>query len=103
MITEKEAKERGCRRSRAHPITVVQWRARAKAAPRAGRRPAPGETSKVDPDQRARDSDARRILESRTQARRGALAAMRKEFNNGEPERRGDERNYQKLPRPRPR
>ena len=27
----------------------------------------------------------------------GRLAALQKEFNNGEPERRGDERNYQKY------
>ena len=26
-----------------------------------------------------------------------ALAALKKEYNNGEPERRGDERNYQKY------
>ncbi len=49
-------------------------------------------------DQRARDSDARVILEAelrKAEARRQELAL---EYNNGDPERRGDEaRNYQKY------
>ena len=55
--------------------------------------------SRVDNnEQKARDSEARTILESelrKAEARRDELSA---EFNNGEPERRGDEtRNYQKY------
>ena len=48
-------------------------------------------------DQRARDSDARRILETELRTEEERLAAMQKEFNNGEPERQGNERNYQKY------
>lgn len=48
-------------------------------------------------DQRARDNDARRILEAELRKEEEALAAMKKEYNNGEPERLGDERNYQKY------
>jgi predicted nucleic acid-binding Zn-ribbon protein len=52
----------------------------------------------VDPaEQRARDSDARKILEAELKKEEDALAALQKEFNNGEPERQGGERNYQKY------
>ena len=54
--------------------------------------------SKVDPSQqRARDGDARRILESELKKEEDKLAQLQKDYNNGEPERRGDERNYQKY------
>ena len=48
-------------------------------------------------EQRARDSDARRILEGELKREEQQLAALQKEYGNGEPERRGDERNYQKY------
>ena len=48
-------------------------------------------------EQRARDTDARRILEDELRKEEAALEALRKEYNNGEPERRGDERNAQKY------
>ena len=47
--------------------------------------------------QRARDSDARRILESELRTEEGKLAAMQKEYNNGQPERQGNEKNFQKY------
>ena len=51
---------------------------------------------KVDPNaQRERDNDARRILEAELRREEEKLAALKREYNNGEPERRGDERNYQ--------
>ena len=54
-----------------------------------------GEGTKVDgKDQRARDSDARAILEAELKREEEALAALQKEFNNGEPDRQGGERNY---------
>ncbi|HEY9238013.1 MAG TPA: hypothetical protein VIP10_04155, partial [Burkholderiaceae bacterium] len=53
---------------------------------------------RIDPaDQRARDSDARRILEAELRREEERLAAMKVEFNNGEPERQGNEKNYQKY------
>lgn len=53
---------------------------------------------KVDPaTQRTRDSDRRRILEDELKKEETRLAAIQKEYNNGEPERQGDERNYQKY------
>jgi hypothetical protein len=97
QITEKEAKARNCRTIENAPITIVSPGAKPKpvaAAPGASR-PA---DSKVDPAaQRARDSDARKILEAELQKEEAALAALQKDFNNGEPERRGDERNYQRY------
>jgi len=47
--------------------------------------------------QKARDSDARRILSAELQTEQERLAALQKDFNNGEPERQGNERNYQKY------
>jgi DNA repair photolyase len=59
--------------------------------------PRPAE-SRVDPAaQRARDADARRILTEELRREEEQLAALQKEFNNGEPERRGDERNFQRY------
>ena len=65
-------------------------------APRSA--PAPESFPKVDPaTQRVRDTDRRRILDDELRKEEARLAELRKEFNNGEPERRGDERNYQKY------
>jgi hypothetical protein len=50
------------------------------------------------PSQRARDSDARGILESELRKAEARQAELLREYNNGEPEKRGDEaRNYQKY------
>lgn len=95
-ITAKEADAKGCKPVEGGNVTVVQSpkRAAATAAPSTGGSP----QNKVDPaDQRARDSDARRILEAELRKEEETLAALKKEYNNGEPERRGDEKNYQKY------
>jgi hypothetical protein len=100
-ITDKEARERGCRTIENAPITIVAppkpRPVSGGAAPAATR----GEGSaggRVSADeQRARDSDARKILESELKKEEEALAALQKEFNNGEPERQGGERNYQRY------
>ena len=109
-LTAKEARDRGCRTLEGAPITVLQGpKPPAPAAAPSPARPAqtasregpPGARSseeRVPPaEQRARDSDARRILEGELKREEERLAALQKEFNNGEPERRGDERNYQKY------
>lgn len=48
-------------------------------------------------EQKARDNDARRILEAELKREEEALAALRREFNDGNPERRGDERNFDRY------
>ena len=92
-ISAKEAKDKGCTVLDNAPVTVIQGpkpRAPVAASGPAG--------SKVDPaDQRARDSDARRILEDELRTEEQRLAALQKDYNNGEPERQGNERNYQKY------
>jgi hypothetical protein len=99
QLTAQEAKDKGCRTIEGAPITIVQAvRPRpAASAPVAGASGPAGRNGegRVDPaEQRARDSDARRILTEELRREEAKLAEMMQEFNNGEPERRGDERNY---------
>lgn len=49
------------------------------------------------PEQRARDADARVILEQELRRAESRQAELLKAYNNGEPERQGNERNYQKY------
>jgi hypothetical protein len=72
--------------------------ARGAAAP-SGQGPAaaasPSSFPRVDTSaQRTRDQDRRRILEDEQRKEESRLAELRTEFNGGEPERRGDERNF---------
>lgn len=101
-LSAKEAKDRGCKTLEGAPITVIQS-SKPRPVPNAGNGAAAGSiaggaASRVDPaEQRARDSDARRILEVELQREQERLAQMRAEFNNGEPDRLGNEKNYQKY------
>ncbi|MBP6543412.1 MAG: hypothetical protein KA265_12525 [Piscinibacter sp.] len=96
-ISAKEAEAKGCKTIEGAPITVIQGTRPRTGSPVPASGPRPAD-SKVEPaQQRARDGDARRILESELKKEEEQLEQMRKEFNNGEPERRGDERNYQKY------
>lgn len=91
-LSPAEAKEKNCRTIEGAPVTVMQT---VKPRPLPGVRP---EGSKVDPaDQKARDNDRRQILSDELKKEEDSLSALRKEYNNGEPERRGDERNYVKY------
>ncbi len=59
---------------------------------------APGNFPRVDSaEQKARDADRRAILTDELNTENRKLAELRKEFNNGEPERRADERNAAKY------
>jgi len=60
---------------------------------------APPAAARVDNDQqKARDADARSILENELRRSQARQAELQKEYNNGEPERLGAEtRNYQKY------
>jgi len=99
-LRAEEARERGCRTIEGAPITVIQGnrpRPAAAGASKGGSASAPGGgDSRVDPAaQRQRDADARRILEAELRSEEDKLAALKRDFNNGEPERHGDERNFQ--------
>lgn len=96
-LSAKEAEQRGCKAKEAQQPTTIsgtrvrQATANAATTPRAS-------DARVDPsEQRARDTDSRRILQDELQKAEDQLAALKKEYNNGEPERRGDEKNYQRY------
>jgi hypothetical protein len=99
-LSAKQAADQGCKVIEGTPITVIQGRPPAPrpaggAAAAAAPRPA---DSRVDANaQRARDSDSRRILESELRREEERLAELKREYNNGEPERQGNERNYQRY------
>ena len=96
-ISAKEAEKLGCRRIEGAPVTIMQMTKPrpANAAPSAS---AGSGVARIDPAaQRARDSDARRILEDELKTEEERLAALQKDFNNGQPDRQGDEKNYQKY------
>jgi len=97
QITSTEARERGCRLIEGSPVTVIQMPRPRAAAPQANSAsPARGADSRVDQTaQRTRDAEARRILEAELKREEDKLAALKREYNNGEPERLGNERNYQ--------
>lgn len=96
QISAKEAAERGCKTLDGAPVTVVQSPRKPAAA---GSGPAATAASRADARvdaaaQRARDSDARRILETELRKEEDKLAELQKAYSGGSPERRGDEQNY---------
>ena len=93
-ITPKEAEAKGCKAMvTKQPTTIPAPKPRGAAAA-----PGPSASSKVDAqEQKARDSDARKILQDELIKAQAQLDALQKEYNNGQPERKGDEKNYQKY------
>ena len=95
----KDAQSRGCKVVAGGNVTVVQGTPVVKPPPRV----ATASTSAIPrndigPEQRARDSDSRIILESELRKSEARLAEQLKEYNNGEPEKQGIEaRNYQRY------
>jgi len=97
----KEAQARSCKIMEGGNVTVVQGVAMQKPAVRsASSTPSTSAAVKPDssPDQKARDSDSRVILESELKKAETRLAEQQKDYNNGEPEKQGIEgRNYQRY------
>jgi len=98
QISAREAASRGCKTLDGTPITVVQTSAPPRrpasgtAAPVLSAGPA---SARIEPaEQRARDTDARRILEAELRKEEERLAQLQKDYNGGEPERRAEERNF---------
>ena len=101
-----QAKERGCRLVEGGNVTVVQGTRPASGAAPApsssaggGAATSPSSAPKVsNNDQKARDSDARAILESELRKAESRHADLVKEYNNGAPERNAlDLRNPQRY------
>ncbi len=98
------AQARGCKLMEGGNITVIQGTrptgsaAPASTRPAAAAAPSAGGPRVDSAEQKARDSDARQILEAELRKAEARQAELLKEYNNGEPEKRGDEaRNYQKY------
>ncbi len=107
-----DAQKGQCKLLEGGNVTVIQgFKAPVTAAPSSGSASAPTAGAPVrlasagpaqarvdNSDQKARDSDARLILESELKKAEGRNIELLREYNNGEPEKRGDEaRNYQKY------
>ncbi len=91
---------KGCKKIDLPGITTVPGLPRKPAVVTAAARQtsSPPDFPKVDSTvQKARDNDRRQILLDEMRTEEQKLADLKKEFNNGEPERRGDERNYAKY------
>lgn len=98
--TVPEAQKANCKLVQGGNVTVVQ----GFRPPVASSQPVKVATaaqngSRVDSaEQKYRDSDARLILEAELKKAEARRAELSHEYNNGEPEKRGDEaRNYQKY------
>jgi hypothetical protein len=95
-----EAKAKGCKLMDGGNITVVEGtRVNGNATVRVATAPQTSGGQRVDADdQRARDADARGILEAELKKAESRHAELVKEYNNGEPEKLGPEhRNHQKY------
>jgi hypothetical protein len=97
-----EARTKGCKTMSGGNITVVQG-TRVNKQPTTKVATAPQSAGASDQrvgadEQRARDADARAILEAELKKAEARQSELQKEYNNGEPEKLGPEhRNYQKY------
>ena len=83
---------KGCTKMTADPVVIPKLANPSKSAA------SPSGFPKVDSNtQKARDSDRKRILEDELRDKESRLADLKREYNNGEPERQGNERNYQRY------
>jgi len=97
-LSAKEASEKGCRTIEGTPITVMQMARPRAASTSPSSAEGRGAEGRVDAQQqRMRDDERRRVLQTELRSAEDRLASAQKEFSNGQGERRGDERNYQKY------
>lgn len=101
------AQSRGCKPLEGGNVTVIHGATRnyasnTNAVPKTRSNSAnppsvrPASTSS-SAEQRARDADSRRILEAELSKAQQKLAGQQQEYKNGQPDRLGNERNYQKY------
>lgn len=99
------AQQKGCKVMEGGNVTVVQGTkssgggAASSSGSGSSAARAPAGSPRVEGvDQRARDGEARSVLESELKKAEARQAELQKEYNNGEPEKQGSEgRNYQKY------
>ncbi|HMA07332.1 MAG TPA: hypothetical protein VKP68_05720 [Ramlibacter sp.] len=95
-----EAQSKGCRLMEGGNVTVVEGtRVRNSAAVKVATAPQAAAAPRIDADgQRARDGEARHILEAELKKAEARQDELLKEYTNGEPEMLGPEhRNHQKY------
>ncbi|MEA5096909.1 MAG: DUF4124 domain-containing protein, partial [Burkholderiaceae bacterium] len=90
---------KGCKKIALPGLTTVPAPQRRQvAATTAKKASTPAGFPKVDgATQKSRDSDRKQILFDEQKTEEQKLANLKREYNNGDPERRGDERNYAKY------
>lgn len=92
---------KGCKKVDLPGITTIPAPPKRDATQTASSKPAastPADFPRVDNGtQKTRDNDRKQILLDEMKAEEQKLANLKKEYNNGEPERRGDERNFAKY------
>lgn len=91
---------KGCKKMDLQDITVVPTPSPSTPGKKTQAKSAssPNDFPKVDEGtQKARDSDRKQILQEELKAEEQKLANLKKEYNNGEPERQGNERNFAKY------
>lgn len=91
---------KGCKRVSLPPLTVTSS-SKVSGGGAASSKPAastPPDFPKVDNGtQKARDNDRRQILQDELKNEQQRLANLKKDYNEGAPERQGNERNYAKY------
>lgn len=98
-LSAKEAQEKGCRTIEGAPVTVLQP-VRRPSLPASGAAPSnarPNEVKVESQQQRGRDNERRAVLQAELRDAEAKLNTLKADYNNGTPERRGEERNYQKY------
>lgn len=96
--TNDKSRARGCKQlSSDVPVSSVPGPAATTPRPAATPSSAPGFPNVSNDQQKARDSERRRILEAELGSEQKSLEEARKALVEGEAVRLGDERNYQKY------
>jgi hypothetical protein len=92
---------KGCKRVDLQGVTMIPSPYKKAVVQTAAARPTvatPPEFPRVDSaTQKVRDNDRLQILTEEMKVEEKKLAELKKEYNNGEPERQGNERNYAKY------
>ena len=89
---------KGCKKVDLPGVTTIPTQMPKKSQTASKPASSPADFPRVDDAvQKARDSDRKQILQEELKSEEKKLADLRAEYNNGEPERRGDERNYAKY------